>query len=104
MTDPTENIPSDRHPGQSDRSFEFGTLGLFVSLAGDVGTVVEFADQFDGSFEGMEVPVSVVADVHQTPAEGAIPIENVEFQEGEIGILGPVVRHPAVLNVLGRLQ
>jgi len=68
-------------------------------LASNVGTVVEFADEFDGSFERMKVPVSVVTDVHQTPAEGAIPIENVEFQEGEIGILGPVVRHPADLHV-----
>jgi hypothetical protein len=75
-----------------------------VSLASNVGTVVEFADEFDGSFEGMKVSVSVVADVHQTPAEGAIPIKNVEFQEGEIGILGPVVRHPADLHVLGRLR
>ena len=45
--------------------------------------------------------VSVVTDVHHTPADGAITIENIEFQAGEIGILGPVVRHLANLHVLG---
>jgi hypothetical protein len=73
-------------------------------LASNVGTVVEFADQFDRSFEGMKVPVSVVADVRPTPTERAITIENVEFPAGEIGIRRPMVRHPTDLHVLGRLR
>jgi hypothetical protein len=43
----------------------------------------------------MEVAVAVIADLHHAAAGWAVTIEDIEFPEGEIGILGPGVRHPA---------
>jgi hypothetical protein len=43
----------------------------------------------------------MIADVHQVPADGAVPVEDIEFQESEIGILGPVMWHGVDFRVVG---
>ena len=55
----------------------------------------------DGAVEGEEVTMAMIADIHQVPADGAVPVDDVEFQESEIGILGPVMRHGVDLRVVG---
>ena len=102
MADPAEDVPADRPMGQGDRDFEFGALGLGVPGAARVGAVVELADQFDGPVEGMEAAVAMVADVHHPPAGGAVAVEDVEFPEGEVRILGPGVRHPGTPKTRSR--
>ena len=55
----------------------------------------------DGAVESEEVAMSMIADLHQVPADGATPVEDIEFQEGEIRVLGPVVWHGVDLLVVG---
>ena len=102
MSDPAEDVPADRPLGQSDGDFEFGALGLGVAGTGGIGTVVELADQFHRAVEGMEVAIAVIADVHHAPTDRTVAIEDVEFPQREIRILGPGVRHPADLRAVAR--
>ena len=55
----------------------------------------------DGAVEGEEVTMSMIADVHQVPADGAVSVDDIEFQESEIGVLGPVMWHGVDLRVVG---
>jgi hypothetical protein len=41
----------------------------------------------------------MIADVHPVPAGGAFTVEDVKLPEGEVGLLGPVMRHGADLRV-----
>jgi hypothetical protein len=52
--------------------------------------------------QGMDAAIAVVADVHPPPADRAVTIEDIEFPEGEIGILRPSVRHRADLRAVVR--
>src|SRR5215210_9067166 len=45
----------------------------------------------------MKPPIPVVTDMHHPSAGGAVPFQDVEFPQGEVGILGPVVGHRADL-------
>ena len=94
VTDPTEDIPADGPLGLSDRDFELRALGRGVAGATGIGTVVELANQFHRTGQGMEVAVTVVTDMHHAPANRAVPIEDIKFPQGEIRVLGPGVRHP----------
>src|SRR5260370_12746451 len=93
MADPAEDVPADRSLGQGDGDLEFGTLGLGVSRTGRIGTVVELADQLHRPVQGMDAARAVIADVHHPPTGRTVPVEDVEFPEGEIRILGPSVSH-----------
>jgi hypothetical protein len=62
--------------------------------------MVELADQVDGTVEGEEVTMAVVADIHPMAAVGAVTIEDVQLPEGEVGIRGPDMRHGADLRVV----
>src|SRR3954454_1454725 len=97
MTDPTEDIPADGPLGQSERDFGLGTLGLGVAGAAGIGAAVEPAGQLDRPLESMKSPRPVVTDVHHPSAGRAVPIQDVELPQGEVGILGPVVGHRADL-------
>jgi hypothetical protein len=46
------------------------------------------------------VTMSMIADVHQVSANGAVPVDDIEFQEGEIRVLGPVMWHGVDLRVV----
>src|SRR3954464_9414572 len=101
MTDPTEDIPPDRPLGQRDRDLEFGALGLGVAGASGIGAVIEFAYQFHRPLQGVNPTVPMIADIHQPPADRTIAVEDVEFHQSEIRILGPSVGHPADLRAWG---
>ena len=62
--------------------------------------MVEFADQFHRPFEGVNVAIPVIADVHDVPTVGAVTIKDVKFPQREIGIRRPMVRHRADLHAL----
>src|SRR3954451_4630945 len=98
MPDPAEDVPADGHLGQGDGDLEFGTLGLGVPGTGGIGAVVELADQLHRPIQGVDAAVAMVADVHHPPTGGTVAVEDVEFPEGEIGIRGPSVSHPAELR------
>src|SRR3954447_3366597 len=68
-----------------------------MSGAGQIRAVVEPAEQLDGPLEGMEAAVAVVTDMHHPSADRAIAIQDVEFPEGEVGLLRPVVGHRGAL-------
>ena len=91
MTDPTEDIPSDRPLGQSDRDLKLGTLGLGVAGTSNVGAVVKSANQFHRTVKGMEAALPVVTDIHHAPADRAVTIENIKFPKSEIRVLRPRV-------------
>src|SRR3954447_16923668 len=97
MADPTEDIPADGPLGQGEGDLELGTLGLGVAGAIGIGATVEPAEQRDRPLERMEPPRPVVTDVHHPAADRALPIQDVEFPGGEVGLLGPVVGHHADL-------
>ena len=97
MTDPAEDIPADGPLGQSEGDLKLGTCGLGVSGAVGIGAVVEPAEQLDRPLEGMKPPRPVVTDVHHPAAGRALAIQDVEFHQGEVGLLGPVVGHRAAL-------
>ena len=69
--------------------------------AARVGAVIQLGDEMNGAVESEEVAMAMIADVHREPADGAGPIDDVEFQEGEIGVLGPVMWHGVDLHVGG---
>src|ERR671916_174963 len=102
MADPTEDVPADGPLGQSDRDFKLGALGLGMTGTGGVGAVVELTDQLHRTVQGMDAAIAVVADVHPPAADRAVTIEDVEFPEGEIGILRPGVRHATDLHTMVR--
>ena len=62
--------------------------------------MIELGDEMDGAVEGEEVAMSMIADVHRSPADGAVPVEDVELQEGEIRVLGPVMWHGVDFRVV----
>ena len=64
--------------------------------------MVEFADQLHRPFERMNAAIPMIADVHHPPTDRTSAVEDVEFPQSEIGIHGPLVRHPADLHVLVR--
>src|SRR6266536_2128630 len=97
MANPTEDIPADGPLGQSEGDFGLRTLGLGVAGAVRIRAVIEPASQLDRPQEGMKPPRPVVTDVHHPSAGRALPIEDVELPEGEVGILGPDVGHRADL-------
>ena len=101
MADPTEDVPGDAPTGQSDGRFDLGALGLGMPRAARVGAVIELGDEMDGAVEGEEVAMSMIADVHQVPADGAVPVDDIEFQESEIRVLGPVMWHGVDFRVVG---
>ena len=55
----------------------------------------------DGAVESEEVAMAMIADVHHAPADGPVPVDDVEFQESEIRVLGPVMGHGVDLRVVG---
>jgi hypothetical protein len=79
MSDPTEDVPSDRHLGQRQGDFAFGALGLGVSRTGWIGTVLELADQLHRTVQRMEPTVPVIADVHPPSTDRTVPVKDVEF-------------------------
>jgi hypothetical protein len=101
VPDPTEDVPCDAPSGQGDGRFDLGALGLGTPRAARVGAVVELTDEVDRAVEGEDMAMSMVADVHQVTADGAVPVEDIELQEGEIGVLGPVMGHGVDLRVVG---
>ena len=98
MPDPAEDVPADRHLGQGDGDFEFGTLGLGVSRTGRIGTAVELADQLHRPVQGMEAAIAVIADVHHPSTDRTVAIKDVEFPESEIRVRRPLVSHLAQLR------
>jgi len=66
--------------------------------------MVELADQFHRTVEGMKVTIPVIADVRQVSTDRAIAIQNVEFAQREIGIHRPMVRHRTDLPALMRFS
>jgi hypothetical protein len=71
-----------------------------AACSGRNGAVVELADEMDGTVEGVEVAMSMIADIHLVPAGGAVTVEDVKLPEGEVGILWPVMRHGVDLRVV----
>ena len=98
MSDPTEDVPSDRHLGQRQGDFEFGAPGPGVSRTGGIGTVVEFADQLDRTVQGVKAAIAVIADVHHPATDRTVAIKDVEFPESEIRVRRPLVSHLAQLR------
>src|SRR3954464_207442 len=98
MADPAEDVPTDRHLRQSDGDLEFGTLGLGVPRTGAIGTVAKLADQLDGTVQGMEAAIAVIADMHHPSTDRTVAVKDVEFPEGEIRVRRPLVSHPAELR------
>src|SRR5207249_1676909 len=95
VSDPAEDVPADRHLGQSESDFEFGALGLGMSRTGRIGTVVELADQLHRTVQGMEAAIAMIADVHHPSTDRTVPVKDVEFPESEIRVLRPLVSHLA---------
>jgi hypothetical protein len=101
MPDPAEDVPGDAPTGQGDGRFDLGALGLGMPRAARVGTVIKLGDEMDGAVESEEVTMSMIADIHQVPADGAVPVDDIEFQESEIRVLGPVMWHGVDFRVVG---
>jgi hypothetical protein len=93
MADPAEDVPADAPAGQGDGRLDLGAHGRGVARAAWVGAVVELADEMDGTVQGEEMAMAMVADIHQVAAAGAVAVEDVKLPFGEVRILGPVVRH-----------
>jgi hypothetical protein len=102
MTDPTEDIPPNRPLGEGNGGFELRAFGLGVTGAAGIGAVVELADQLDRTVQGVDAAVPMVTDIHDAPTDRAITVEDIEFPESEIRLLGPGVRHPANLRAVVR--
>ena len=95
VPDPAQHVPADGPFGRRDRGFKLRAAGVGAAGAGVVGAAVEFAHQLDRPFEGVDAAMAVVADMHPAPADQAVPVEDVEFPESEIGVRRPMVRHAA---------
>ena len=107
MTDPAEDIPADGPLGQGDGDFESrGSWSWRARGSRDRGSgrACRAARRAPGGYG--TAAIAVVTDVHHPPAGRAVPIEDVEFPEGEVGLLGPVVGHradlPGALRSVGR--
>src|SRR4051812_30136331 len=98
MTDPAEDVPTDRRSGQSDRDLELGALGLGMTRAAGIRTVVELADQLHRSIQGMEVAIPVIADVHHASTDRTVTVKDVEFERSKIRVRRPLISHPANLR------
>ena len=81
-----------------NRLTSYGALGLGMSRTGRVGAVVELADQLHRAVQGMEAAIAMIADVHHPSTDRAVPVQDVEFPEGEIRVRRPSVSHPADLR------
>jgi len=62
--------------------------------------MVELADEMDGTVEGEEVAMAMVADIHPVATVGAVAIDDVKLPKSEVGLLGPKVRHDVDLPVV----
>src|SRR6476620_3583699 len=98
MSDPAEDIPGDRHLEQRQGDFEFGAPGPGVTWTGGIGTVVELADQLHRTVQRVEPAIPVIADVHPPSTDRTVPVQGVEFPEGEIRVRRPSVSHRAYLR------
>src|SRR3954463_11615773 len=98
MPDPAEDVPADRHLGQSEGDFEFGALGLGVSRTGTIGTVIELAEELHRTVQGMETAIAMIADVHPPSTDRTVPVKAVEVPQRVIRVRRPLVRHPAELR------
>ena len=103
LTDPAEDVPADRPRGQSDRALEFGALGPGVTGTVGVGAVVEFAHQLHRPLEGVKATVPVITEIHRPTTDRTGAVEDVEFPQREVRILGPSVGHPADLRARGEI-
>jgi hypothetical protein len=65
-----------------------------------MGAVIELADEFDWTFEGEEVAIAMIADMHHAPAKGTIPVQHVKFPENEVGVGWPAMGHRVDLRVV----
>ena len=97
MSDPAEDVPTDRQFRESDRDLELGALRLGMTRTVRIGTVVELADQLHRSIQGMEVAIPVIADVHHASTDRTVTVKDIEFQQSEIRVRWPLVSHPADL-------
>src|SRR3954452_1267872 len=93
MPDPAEDIPADAPTGQGDRRFDLRAFGRGVPGTARIRAVVELADEMDGTLDGEEVTMAMVADIHPAAALGAVAFDDVEFPKSEVRILGPKMRH-----------
>src|SRR4051812_16014937 len=98
MSHPAEDVPTDRHLGQSEGDFELGALRPGLTRATGIGTGVELADHLDRSLQRMEAAIPVIADVHHASTDRTVTVEDVEFPQSEIGVRRPLVSHPADLR------
>jgi hypothetical protein len=62
--------------------------------------MIELADELEGSLEGVEVAIAMIADVHPAPPDRARAVQDIEFPTGELRLSRPVIRHPTRLHVL----
>src|SRR5208282_2774273 len=98
MSDPAEDVPSDRQFRESNRDFELGALRLGMTRAVGIRTVVELTDQLHRSIQGMEVAIPMIADVHHASTDRTVTVKDVEFQQSEIRVRRPSVSHFAYLR------
>ena len=101
MPDPAEDVPGDAPAGQGEGRFDLGALGPGMPRTARVGAAIQLGDEMDGAVESEEVAMSMIADRHQVPADRAAPVDDIEFQEGEIRVLGPVMWHGVDFRVVG---
>jgi hypothetical protein len=64
--------------------------------------MVELADQFHRPFEGVNVAIPVVANVHHVPTMGALTIKDDELPQRIIRVRRPMIGHRADLHALVR--
>src|SRR5208282_3319973 len=98
MSDPAEDVPTDRQFRESNRDFELGALRLGMTRAVGIRTVVELTDQLHRSIQGMEVAIPMIADVHHASTDRTVTVKDVEFQQSEIRVRRPSVSHFAYLR------
>src|SRR5512135_1969194 len=98
MSNPAEDVPSDRHLGQRQGDLEFGAPGLGVTWAGGIGTVVELADQLHRTAQRVEPAIPVIADVHPPSTDRAVSVKDAEFPQRGVRVGRPSVSHPAYLR------
>src|SRR5271166_325688 len=98
MSDPAEDVPTDRQFRESNRDFELGALRLGMTRAVGIRTVVELTDQLHRSIQGMEVAIPMIADVHHASTDRTVTVKDVEFQQSEIRVRRPSVSHLAYLR------
>src|SRR3954470_8090076 len=93
MADPAEDVPAEDPMRQGDGGLDLGADRLVMSGAGRVGAMIELADQMDGSIEVEDAMVAMIADVHGASADRAGAVQDIEFPEGEVGVVRPAVGH-----------